>query len=110
MGIYKPGRPIKYNPTTGRGTTPEHRAGEYRIRGDGGTISYVGETNDLNRRMHQHQQSGKLDTTNGSTFEYKYADGRSTSQTRRVHERAKIEQHNPPLNHSRGGEGRIAKH
>lgn len=110
MGIYKPGRPHKYNPTTGRGDTPLHRAGEYRIRNGVGTISYVGETNDLNRRMHQHQRSGKLNTSNGSTFEYMYADGRSTSVTRREHERAKIKQHNPSLNRSSGGEGRIAKH
>ena len=110
MGIYKPGRPTKYNPTTGQGSAPQHKAGEYRIRDGGGRISYVGETNDLRRRMYQHQQSGKLNTSNGSTFEYKYADGRSTSATRRKHEKSKIAQHNPPLNKSRGGEGRIAKH
>lgn len=110
MGIYKPGRPTKYNPTTGQGNAPQHKAGEYRIRDGGGSISYIGETNDLRRRMHQHQQSGKLNTSNGSTFEYKYADGRSTSATRRKHEKSKIAQHNPPLNKSRGGEGRIAKH
>lgn len=109
MGIYKPGRPTKFNPTTGKGSAPQHKAGEYRIRDGGGNISYVGETNDLSRRMYQHQQSGKLNTSNGSTFEYKYADGRSTSVTRREHERAKIAQHNPPLNKSHGGEGRIAK-
>jgi len=42
------------------------------------------------------------------TFEYKEADKRSTSRTRRVHEREKIKQHNPPLNKSKGGEGPIA--
>lgn len=110
MGIYKSGRPTKYNPTTKRGTKPLHRAGEYRIRGGGGSISYVGETNDLYRRMYQHQQSGKLSISDGSTFEYKYADGRSTSVTRREHERLKIAQHNPSMNRSCGGEGRIAKH
>jgi len=110
MGIYKPGRPTKYNPTTGKGTVPQHRPGEYRIRSGGETICYIGETNDLNRRMHQHQQSGKLNMTDDSTFEYKYADGRSTSVTRREHEREKIKQHNPSMNQSRGGEGRIAQH
>lgn len=44
----------------------------------------------------------------GLTFEYKVADQRSTSNTRRVHEQAKIAQHNPPLNKSKGGEGRRA--
>lgn len=42
------------------------------------------------------------------TFEWKEADGRSTSKTRRSHEQKKIEQHKPILNKSIGGEGRIA--
>jgi hypothetical protein len=42
------------------------------------------------------------------TYEYKVADGRSTSNTRRVHEQKKIEQHKPSLNKSKGGEGRKA--
>ena len=44
----------------------------------------------------------------GLTFEYKVADGRSTSKTRREHEKQKIEQHKPSLNKSKGGEGRKA--
>lgn len=43
------------------------------------------------------------------TFEYKEADGRSTSNTRRQHEKEKIKQHKPPLNKSKGGEGRKAR-
>lgn len=43
------------------------------------------------------------------TFEYQVADGRTTSKTRRIHERDKIKQHNPVLNKSKGGEGRPAK-
>lgn len=42
------------------------------------------------------------------SFEWKEADGRSTSKTRREHEQKKIEQHKPPLNKSVGGEGRLA--
>lgn len=44
----------------------------------------------------------------GDTFEYKIADRRSTSRTRREHEQEKIVQHKPALNKSIGGEGRIA--
>lgn len=71
---------------------------------------YVGETNDLARRTSEHIRSGKLPSGEGcsSTIEYKVADGRSSSATRREHERQKIEQQKPPLNKSRGGEGRIA--
>ena len=45
----------------------------------------------------------------GYTFEYQIADQRSSSRTRREHEKKKIKQHNPPLNKSKGGEGPIAK-
>lgn len=112
MGIYKRGRPLKYNPSTKEGKEPPHKAGEYRVR-DSSTnqITYVGETNDLKRRMNEHVRTGKCRTgKNADTFEYKEADGRSTSNTRRVHEQQKIKQHNPPLNKSKGGEGRRAKH
>ena len=43
------------------------------------------------------------------TFEYQVADGRSTSHTRREHEKKKIKEHDPVLNKSKGGEGRPAK-
>lgn len=60
MGIYKPGRPNKYNPSTGEGKKPPSLPGEYRIRDEKGDIVYVGETNNLNRRMNEHKRNGKL--------------------------------------------------
>ncbi len=110
MSVYKPGRPTKYNPTTGAGQKPPSKPGEYRIRNESGDIMYVGETNNLLRRTGEHIRSGKLPAGEdcNSTIEYKVADGRSSSATRREHERQKIEQHKPPLNKSRGGEGRPA--
>lgn len=60
MGIYKPGRPKKYNPSTGKGSKPPAKPGEYRIRNEKGEIIYVGETNNLRHRMNQHIESGKL--------------------------------------------------
>lgn len=112
MSIYKPGRPQKYYPGTGEGVKPPAKPGEYRIRDKEGKITYVGETNNLGRRMYQHTHGGKMSggQNDGGSFEFKIADGRSTSVTRREHERQKIEQHNPCLNKSSGGEGRIAKH
>ncbi len=111
MSIYKPGRPCKYNPTTKTGKEPPSAPGEYRTKNERGEITYIGETSDLKRRMYQHMHGGKLsDERNaGATFEWKVADGRSSSVTRREHERRKIAQHHPTLNSSRGGEGRIAK-
>jgi|LSQX01.3.fsa_nt_gb excinuclease UvrABC nuclease subunit len=109
MAIYKPGRPKKFNPSTGAGEKPPAAAGEYRIRDKEGKITYLGESNNLNRRSKDHEKTGKLPRDGQSTFEYKVADGRSTSRTRRVHEQEKIKQHNPTLNKSIGGEGRIAK-
>ena len=110
MSPYKPGRPTKYDPTSNTGTKPPSKPGEYRIRDANGTIIYIGETNNLARRTGEHIRSGKLPTGSGGhgTIEYKVADGRSTSQTRREHERQKIAQHQPPLNKSKGGEGRPA--
>ena len=32
MSIYKPGRPSKYDPFTGKGSPPPSAPGEYRIR------------------------------------------------------------------------------
>ena len=111
MSMYKPGRPSKYNPSTGNGSKPPQAPGEYRIRNKEGSITYVGETNNLSRRMGQHIRTGKMSggQNEGGTFEWKTADKRSTSGTRREHERKKIEQHHPELNRSKGGEGRIAK-
>ena len=104
MSIYKPGRPQKYNPSCETGNKPPSKPGEYRIRDDSGKIRYIGETCNLNRRMHEHIKSGKLNDSR--TIEYKVADGRSTSKTRREHEREKIAEHSPDLNKSKGGEGR----
>ena len=111
MSIYKPGRPSKYNPSSRTGSKPPAKPGEYRIRDQNGKITYVGETNDLNRRMYQHTHGGKLSDprNDGGTFEWKLADGRSTSSTRREHEQQKIAQHSPELNLSKGGEGRPAR-
>ena len=111
MSVYKPGRPSKYNPFTNEGVKPPTSPGEYRIRDKNGNITYVGETNNLNRRMQQHIHGGKLsdERNTGGTFEWKKADANSTSVTRREHERQKIAQHTPVLNMSKGGEGRVAK-
>lgn len=92
MGIYKPGRPSKYNPSNSSGSKPPSSPGEYRIRDTSGQLCYIGETCNLNRRANEHKRSGKL--SSGSTFEYKVADAASTSASRREHERSKIAQHN----------------
>lgn len=111
MGIYKPGRPNKYNPSTGSGKKIPALPGEYRIRDGNGIITYIGETNNLARRASEHIRSGKLpaDRQSKSTIEYKVADGRSSSHTRRIHEQVSIQKHQPFLNRSKGGEGRPAK-
>ena len=107
MSIYKPGRPFKYDPSDSK-QTPPSSAGEYRIIDSSGNVKYIGETNNLNRRMKEHIKTKKFDIENGDVFSYKIADNRSTSRTRCLHERQKIEQHDPPLNRSSGGEGRPA--
>jgi excinuclease UvrABC nuclease subunit len=110
MSIYKPGRPFKYDPNTGNGHEPPKKPGEYRIRYNSGDIVYIGETCNLYRRMKEHMHKNKLPVGGDfkSSIEYKVADGRSTSSTRREHEQQKIKQHKPLLNRSKGGEGRPA--
>lgn len=106
MPIYKSGRPVKYKPAAEAGNKPPAEPGEYRIRDAQGNILYIGETDNLARRTGEHLRSGKLPAD--GAIEYKVADGRSTSRTRREHEKMKIAQHQPPLNRSKGGEGRPA--
>lgn len=60
MGTYKPGRPKKYDPSTGKGQEPPSKPGEYRIRDEAGNIVYIGETNNLKRRMKEQIKSGKI--------------------------------------------------
>lgn len=101
MSTYRPGRPSKQE--------PPNAPGEYRWRNkDTGSVDYVGETNDLARRKCQHERSDKPVSSSTHDFEWKQADGRSTSNTRREHERDKIEKHNPPFNQRGGGGGRKA--
>lgn len=108
--IYKPGRPFKYTPATGRGSKPPAQPGLYRIRDGGGRILYIGETCSLSRRIREHIRSGKISMNPTDRFyvEYQIADRRSTSRSRRAHERKKIRRHRPAWNRSAGGEGRVA--
>lgn len=103
--MYKSGRPSKYDPFHSCGSCPPQKAGHYRVVNKAGNIVYVGETNSLSRRMSEHINGGKL--KRGETFEFKIADGRSSTRTRREHEKLKIKRHNPFRNSSAGGEGRI---
>ena len=97
--LYKKGRPSKQE-------TPE-KPGEYRWRNkETGGIDYLGETNNLKRRMTEHERSAKPVNRDTHDFELKQADGRFSVDKRRDHEREKIEQHNPPLNKRAGGGGR----
>ena len=100
MGIYKSGAPSTQK--------PPNAPGEYRwINKETNEIDYVGETNNLARRKSEHNRSDRF-STDTHDFAWKEADGRSTSKTRRDHEREKIDKHNPSENQRRGGGGRPA--
>lgn len=102
MSIFKPGRPSRQQPPS--------RPGLYRwVEIATGIVSYIGETNDLRRRMREHERSDAPWDRTTHHYEWKPADGRSTSRTRREHEKAKIRQHDPPGNRNRGGGGRKAR-
>ena len=106
MGIYKPGRMAETHAGGGGSKAPPPAAGEYRILDSDRNVTYIGETNNLYRRMGEHRRTGKFH--NGCRFAWQTADGRSTSHTRRKHECEKIKKHSPAMNKSRGGEGRKA--
>jgi excinuclease UvrABC nuclease subunit len=100
MAITKRGRPSTQK--------PPNAPGFYRaINNESGKVDYFGETVNLNRRIQVHVRTGKV-SPDTHTFAWQRADGRSTSTTRRAHERLKIRQHNPSLNQRAGGGGRKA--
>ena len=99
MGIFRRGRPNRQSPPS--------KPGLYRFVDKlTGTIDYIGETSDLNRRIGEHFRSSKPISPETHHAEWQGADGRSTSRTRRQHERFKIDQANPPMNRRGGGGGR----
>lgn len=110
MTLYKPGRPIEVSPFSSSNIRKVPAAkGEYRIlNSKTKTPVYIGVTNNLARRMHEHIRSGKLGGEN-TIFAYKTADGRASQSRINDHERAKINQHKPPLNRRAGGAGRPYK-
>lgn len=97
--VYKAGRPSKRE--------PPNAPGEYRWKNKTTkNIDYIGETNNLRRRRNQHERSLKPVSQLTHDFEWKAADRRFSVESRRMHERKKIEQHKPPLNQRAGGGGR----
>ena len=106
MKIYKPGRPTEFDPFMNKdhSAVPDAK-GEYRILDKNKNVKYVGYTNSLKRRMHEHMRTGKLGGEN-SIFAYKIADGRASREHLAEHETAKIKKHSPELNKRAGGAGR----
>ena len=105
--VYKPG-PYRRKRT---GQNLPQKPGAYRARNrKTGKVDYHGETNNLQRRHGEHKRAGaKHANSKTHDLEYKVADGRSTSKTRREHENRKINQHRPKYNKRKGGGGRKGK-
>lgn len=110
MTLYKSGRPTEVHPlNSGNTRKVPNSKGEYRIlHSKTKAPVYIGVSNNLNRRMHEHIRSGKLGGEN-TIFAYKTADGRASQSRINDHERAKIDQHKPFLNQRAGGAGRPYK-
>ena len=106
MGTYKRGRYTKVRPGK---KIPNKPGAERWVSKKTGKVVYQGESSNVNQRIAQ-QKRDKMPYTRGNyQAQYKLADGRSTSKTRREHERRTIERHKPRFNKSGGGEGRHAK-
>jgi hypothetical protein len=95
MATLKPGR--------SKTKAPPHKPGIYRLK-RGGKVEKVGESSDLARRKREHKKANP-----GHDFEYQVADSRSTSKTRRRHEKRQIKKYHPPLNQRKGGGRRLAR-
>jgi hypothetical protein len=105
MGTYKPGRYTKVRPGQ---KIPNKPGAERWVSKKTGKVVYQGESSNIGNRIAQ-QKRDKMPYTRGNyEAQYKVADGRSTSNTRRKHEREKIAKHKPRFNKSSGGEGRRA--
>ena len=90
---FGPGRPSRQE--------PPNAPGVYRWRDkETGQIQDIGEGNLKARK------SAKEYPTDQYNFEWKKADGRSSSNTRRAVEKKQIDKHTPPGNVRRGGAGR----
>ena len=102
MSIFQRGRPSRQK--------PPNRPGMYRFRNKlTGEVDYIGEAVDIARRIVTHLRSPKPVSRDTHYVEWQAADRRSTSRTRREHERAKIHKHKPRLNKRGGGGGRWAR-
>lgn len=103
--VYRSGRYKK----TGEGGMP-NAPGAYRAKSKKtGKVVYHGEASNLRKRDKQHRRDKSPHKRGNYYTEFKVADGRSTSNTRRKHEREKIRQHDPKFNKRGGGGGRKAK-
>ena len=101
MSIFRRGRPSRQK--------PPNRPGIYRFRNKlTGEVDYIGEAVDIARRIVTHIRSPKPVSCDTHYVEWQAADRRSTSRTRREHERVKINKHKPLLNKRGGGGGRRA--
>jgi len=106
MTIYRRGRPQKYNALTGEGNRPPNVVGEYRIRySKWRRMKYIGITNDLERRMREHEKSGKIND-HAPYFEWMAALPGTPYKMVREHEEESYRKHNPRSKKRHGGGGR----
>ena len=106
MATYKPGPYTNVKPGK---KVPAKPGAERYVSKKTGKVVYQGETSNLRSRISR-QKSDKMPYTRGNyQAQYKPADGRSTSNTRRKHEKKKVQEKKPKFNLRPGGGGRKAK-
>lgn len=93
---------IKRNPK--KQLYPPRKIGEYYIVRKG-RIFYIGKSVNLNRRMREHLESGKLQK--GDIFYYRIACWGASQDALAEHECKMIAKYKPYGNRSKGGEGRM---
>jgi diketogulonate reductase-like aldo/keto reductase len=106
---FNPGRPTVWCEQDGLKNVPRV-AGAYRfVQKDNGTIDYIGITSNLYTRMSNHRSDKKKYDPTIHRVAYQVAESDHTWSQLCAWEAMKIGVHRPPLNKTRGGNGKVAK-
>lgn len=100
----RPGRPIRFRPSSPGSAKPPECAGIYYIHDSEGNVVYTGQAVNLRRRIYQHKRNGKI-PEGGYVDCFKAKEG-ITYDELDLTKKEKINKYNPLLNQRSGGGGR----
>ena len=96
-------KPKTSQPKTGKAKTSKRDTAVYTLRGSRGEITYVGSSNDLERRANEHERSGKRGTMRKETARMTKKGAQRREAERLATYRKNHGGKNPPHNKTRHG-------